>query len=172
MLIHAISQDHASEDYALAVCVESGSDSGRYIIQQRFIGESGLPPANARRRMPGRYPYGEAPTDLFTAATAAAAAKYVRGFLGDAEESPPRDTLFRLFGSYDLPTCSEFLSAETARQEQEAETLERNVERDMLIQRIEAWDAMPSLSDADWAARRRARRLLAKLPKQNSKRLT
>ncbi len=162
MLIHAISQDHESEDYAMVVCVESGSDSGRYIIQQRFLGEPGLVRTDRA-----------ATIDLFTAVTAAAAAKYVRGFLGDAdEESPPREVLFRLFGSYDLPTCSDFLRAEMLRHEAAAETLERSVERDMLIQRIEAWDAMPSLSDADWAARRRARRRLAKLPKQNSKRLT
>ncbi len=163
MLIKAISADHV-EDYVVVVGVDSGS--GSYVVQQRFMGLGDAPFATSwsLRGKSDR----TTTADLFTAVTAAAAAKYVQGFLTAKEEVNPYAT-----GEYsDLPTCSEFLNAEIARQEAAAATLERQVERDLLTQRIAAWDAMPSLSDADWAARRRARRRLAKLPNQNSKRLT
>ena len=158
MLIKAISADHA-EGYVVVVSVDSGS--GSYVVQQRFIGSGDAPSQLGKSDR-------TATADLFRSVTAAAAAKYVQGFLHEEEEVNPYATGVHS----DLPTCSEFLIAEIARQEAAADTLERQVERDLLTQRIAAWDAMPSLSDADWAARRRARRRLAKLPNQNSKRLT
>lgn len=162
MTVHAVS---SNGDYAVVVCIDA---SGHYVIEQR--------------RRTGHAAIADTGSPLFTSSTAAAAAKYVRRYLSergrpvgpDSDETTGEHHLDSVQADEwaRLPTCTDFLRAEMTRQEQEADTLERQVERDMLTQRIEAWDAMPSLSDADWAARRLARRRLAKLPKQNSKRLT
>lgn len=161
MLIKAISATQV-EGYAVVVGIDSGS--GSYVIQQRIIGSMGQGGGLSGGAPSQLGESDHTAADLFSSATAAAAAKYVRGFLGEDEVNP-----YAAGEHSDLPTCSDFLRAEISRQEAAADTLERQVERDLLTQRIEAWDAMPSLSDADWAARRRARRRLAKLPKQTAR---